>query len=141
MRDWIAHYCDSLLEYFRFKVCGSIASVFFYTFGSLNDPVYVLLIFTLIDTILGFVKAVKERQLSSDKLRKGVVKFIIYFIFIVLANCLDKVFGSPFGTSLRSFSISYLIITEGISILENLQAFGLNIPEKFKKLLDLWKSK
>ena len=140
MQEWFSYYCNRIMDGFVCKSVGSLLiSFFLYIFGQITDVVYVLIIFMVIDTCFGFFGAVKHKNVRSEKLRQGVVKWILYFVFIVLANCLDKLVKFPFTTSLRSFVLMYLCITEAISIVEHLQAYGLDVPSKITKILKLWK--
>jgi len=140
MQKWITYYFDRIMDGFVLKSIPSfLTSVFFYIFGDITDVVYVLLIFMTIDTCFGFFGAIYKKQVKSEKLRQGTIKWILYFVFIVLANCLDKLVQFPFASSLRNFVLMYLCITEAISIIEHLQSFGLVIPTKVTKFLNLLK--
>ena len=140
MQEWFSYYCNRIMDGFVCKSVGSLLiSFFLYIFGQITDVVYVLIIFMVIDTCFGFFGAVKHKNVRSEKLRQGIVKWILYFVFVVLANCLDKLVKFPFATSLRSFVLMYLCITEAISIIEHLQTFGLVIPSKIIKFLNLLK--
>ena len=140
MQKWISYYFDRIMDKFVLKSIGStVSSIFLYIFGEITDVVYVFIIFMIIDTCFGFFGAIYNKRVRSEKLRQGIVKWILYFVFIVLANCLDKLVKFPFATSLRSFVLMYLCITEAISIIEHLQSFGLVIPTKIIKFLKLLK--
>ena len=93
------------------------------SFRSVPTEIYISLAFMLIDVATGVLKAVKNKELSSTKAREGIYKktsFIIFIAFGYLAefamNYVDLGFNFPAGTTVCML----VIVTEAISVLENL---------------------
>ena len=93
------------------------------TFRSVPMEIYFALAFMLIDVVTGVLKAVKNKDLNSTKAREGIYKkasFIIFIVFGYLAefamNYVDLGFNFPAGTTVCLL----VILTEAISVLENL---------------------
>lgn len=93
------------------------------TFRSVPTEIYISLAFMLVDVATGVLKAVKNKELSSTKAREGIYKktsFIIFIAFGYLSqyamNYVDLGFNFPTGATVCLF----VILTEAISVLENL---------------------
>lgn len=93
------------------------------TFRSVPTEVYISLAFMLIDVVTGILKAVKNKELNSTKAREGIYKkasFIIFIAFGFLAEFamyyIDLGFNFPAGATVCLL----VILTEAISVLENL---------------------
>lgn len=88
----------------------------------------------VVDIVTGFLGAVLNKNLDSSKMRAGYFKKIgeIIMLAIVMLLCvsigLNKSVG--IGTSL------YLVITELMSIVENLNALGVKVPNFLKDILN-----
>ena len=90
----------------------------------------VLIICSVLDVITGFTKAVENRNLSSKVLKHGMVSKI----FIVIVVSLTYILTPILGVNLTGLVITYYIVMESISILENVSDY-LPIPKKLKNLL------
>lgn len=84
--------------------------------------IYLILVFMLTDVVSGVLKAIKNRELSSTKAREGIYKkasFILFVAFGYLADFameyIDIGFKFPAATTISTL----VIVTEAISILEN----------------------
>ncbi len=93
------------------------------TFRSVPTEVYISLAFMLIDVTTGVLKAVKNKELNSTKAREGIYKktsFIIFIAFGYLSqyamNYVDLGFNFPVSATVCLL----VILTEAISVLENL---------------------
>ena len=91
----------------------------------------VLILCSVLDIITGFIKAVEHKKLSSKKLKHGMVSKI----FIVIVVALTYVLTPITGVNLTGLVITYYIVMESVSILENVSDY-LPIPKKLKNLLD-----
>ena len=103
-------------------------------------PVFVALGFNLIDLISGIFTAVKNKDVQSSKLRDGLFKKIGFILCYAVAFGLDK-YGNYIGfdISVKTLPIvtSYAVITEIVSIIENIHSLNPEIlPEK---LLSIFK--
>ena len=80
-----------------------------------------------IDFILGILKTWKNRNTyKSRKMRDGIVRWIAELVAIVFVIGIDLVLGINF--ILITGTLSLFIYKEGGSILENLQACGVDMP-------------
>ena len=111
------------------------------TFASLYVQEYGVLLwimvgFSLLDYITGITAAVKNTGLTSQKALWGAVKKVCYFVMVTVAFGVDYLIVHAAG--LIGFSVDlhpvctlamfYLIMTESISILENLAEIGVEVP-------------
>lgn len=90
----------------------------------------VLIICSILDIITGFTKALENRKLSSKVLKHGMVSKI----FIVIVVALTHILSPILGVNLTGLVITYYIVMESVSILENVSDY-LPIPKKLKNLL------
>lgn len=114
-------------------VVSVIVSILLFAFGELTTPLLVLLIFMGMDYITGLIKAYITKHLSSKVGLKGLFKKILLLIIVSFCCMIDKLTGT--AGLLRNFVIFYYIINEGLSILENISASGIELPDKLKDAL------
>ena len=114
-------------------VISVIISILLFAFGELTTPLLVLLIFMGMDYITGLIKAYITKQLSSKVGLKGLFKKILILIIVSFCCMIDKLTGT--SGLLRNFVIFYYIVNEGLSILENISASGIELPDKLKDAL------
>ena len=113
---------------------GVIGAGLSYIFGSLDVMLMTLLIFICIDFISGFIKAWVKKEFDSSKFYIGGVKKIGILAIIAVATQLDRIVLGD-NIVLRSATISYYIINEAFSILENYGGLGLPLPKALKSTL------
>ncbi|WP_069999454.1 phage holin family protein [Cellulosilyticum sp. I15G10I2] len=101
--------------------------------GGWDKVLMALVIFIILDYITGLLKAIYNKKLSSAIGYKGIIKKVLIFIMIVIANILQTSMGV--GIPLREIVITFFACNEGLSILENASEMGLPIPEKVKDVL------
>jgi toxin secretion/phage lysis holin len=102
--------------------------------GGLDGFMYALIAFVVIDYITGVMVAILEKKLSSEIGAKGIIKKVLIFLLVGIANIIDiKLIGS--GSGIRTATIIFYLSNEGISILENSSRIGLPIPDKLKEIL------
>ena len=101
-------------------------------------PVGVALIFNAVDLITGIIGAVKNKDLESGKMRDGIFKKVGFIICYVLAILLDNfggVVGIQIGIKLLPIICVYVIMTEVVSIIENINRINPDLlPDKLKEL-------
>ena len=120
-----------------FTIFGSWLGFFL---GDLDIFIYSLVVFVICDYISGIIRAGFERKLSSKIGFKGILKKIMIFIIVGIANICDKNLIKN-QAMIRSSIIFFYIANEGLSILENALAMDLPIPKKLKILLEQKKKK
>lgn len=92
-------------------------------------------IFTLyvIDLITGALKALKRREFQSGKFFKGATKLLVYGVFLWVAVAIDTAIG--YGRSFSWAMMFYIVLTDAISIIENLDALGFETPDWIRRYL------
>lgn len=102
--------------------------------------ILVALVFNGLDLITGIVGALRNgEQIKSSKLRDGLFKkvgFIFCYTLCVMINYAENFLVLPFGVDLVPVICTYAIITEVVSIIENIYKVNPDIlPEKLKSLI------
>lgn len=122
-----------LIEMWELKlIIGSILAVF----APFKTAMAILLVMIIIDTATGSYYAAKIGKFSSKRFRKGVGKTITYMTSIIVMRLLEVGIESIIATTLITLIIvDYLIITEAISILENLTLLDVPLPAGFLKII------
>jgi toxin secretion/phage lysis holin len=106
-----------------------------YFLGGYDGFLYALIVFVVIDYLLGVMCAVIEKHLSSDIGAKGIFKKVVIFSLVGVAHIVDQnIIGD--GGAIRTAVIFFYLSNEGISIIENATRLGLPVPEKFKDILE-----
>lgn len=102
----------------------------------------VALLFNLTDLVTGLISAVKAKDLQSTKLRDGIFKKIGFLICYFLALMIDT-YGSEVGFALSikllPIIISFVCLTEVVSIIENLAKITDILPAKLLSIFHISK--
>lgn len=103
--------------------------------------VSIALVFNAIDIVTGLVKALKDKNLKSAKLRDGLFKKCGFLICYFVAWILDM-YGATIGfdipVAILPFIVFYVCSTELVSILENVCKINPDIiPEKLFEMFNL----
>ncbi len=115
-------------------VFASVGGWLGYYLGGCDGILYALVIFVVMDYITGIMCAISDKVLSSEVGFKGIVRKVLIFILVGIANILDvQVINT--GSILRTAVIFFYLSNEGISLLENATHLGLPVPEKLKVVL------
>lgn len=132
---------------------GSIVSLVSFLstkIGLTKDWMVILLISMILDYITGLTVAAINGELNSRKGILGILKKVGYIILIGVSLIVDWLMlniGGTLGIStgidcaITILILSWLILNELLSILENIGNAGVPIPESFKKLLKTFKEK
>lgn len=92
------------------------------------------LIFSLFDVITGYIQAIINNNVDSQKMRTGLLHKILIILVIILSFILQFTFNISYISSIVCI---YVIVMEVVSILENLKKAGLDLG----KLGDILKEK
>lgn len=103
-------------------------------FSSLLWQIIVTLCFILADVIVGFISAVIQKNVDSQKMREGLLRKILLIIVIILSFIIQYGFNI---TIISRVVCIYIVVMEIISILENLKKAGIDL----KKLGEILKIK
>ena len=127
------------------KVIGvTIGGIITTIWGDVDALFILLLTLIVADFILGIADAVYLKELSSSKMRKGIIRKLAIFVVIAIAVRIDIVILEqiPDGIviaghqiTVRMFFLLYFCINELLSIFENLDLLGVPIPKALKKVL------
>lgn len=93
------------------------------TVYSVPVEVKLALAFMAIDVFTGVLKAVKNKELNSTKAREGIYKkasFILFIAFGYLADYAMDYVNMGFNLPAAATICTLIIVTEAISVLENL---------------------
>lgn len=93
------------------------------TVYSVPVEVKLALAFMVIDVFTGVLKAVKNKDLNSTKAREGIYKkasFILFIAFGYLADYAMDYVNMGFNLPAAATICTLVIVTEAISVLENL---------------------
>ena len=119
-------------------IIADVATVIVYIFGGLDVALQCLLVAIAIDYISGLIKAYETRTLSSKIGMHGILKKVGLLAVVALAVVIDRITGN--SGDIRTLVIYYFVANEGLSILENLAAAGVPIPEFVTKALKVLKN-
>ena len=89
-------------------------------------PVVALVVIIFADWILGLVRAVAQKNLSSKALTSGVGKMFAYLLLIIVVN--QAAVASSMLYWLPWLTYAYISLTEVVSIIENLNDLGVHLP-------------
>ena len=85
----------------------------------------------ILDIVTGFIKAYDQKNVSSKKMKHGALAKVSIWCVVVVSIILS----GYLGTDLTTYIVSYYLIMEIVSILENASAF-IPVPDKLKNMLD-----
>lgn len=114
-------------------IIGTILSIF----SPFKVSLFILITLIIFDTITGTAYAVRIKRFSSKGFKKSLFKLMTYFGAITTVRLLEIGIQDYIGTTSAATNLitSYLILAEGISVLENLTLLGVPIPSGFIKVL------
>lgn len=102
--------------------------------------ILVALVFNGLDLITGIVGALRGgEKIKSSRLRDGLFKkvgFIFCYALGIIINYAKNLLTLPFGVDLVPVICTYTIITEVVSIIENISKINPDLlPGKLKELI------
>lgn len=116
---------------------GACAS---FLFGGWSAALTTLLFFVGADIVTGLWASGSEKGLSSAKGKIGLKGKATIFIFVAMAHLFDQfVIGS--GHVTRDGAITFYVVNEALSIIENAGRMGVPIPEIIRERIEMLKGK
>ena len=94
--------------------------------------IQLLLMVNIIDVLTGFIKAIDNKNVSSQIMKHGALSKIIIWVVVLVSG----IISSYFNTDITSYVIGYYLIMEIVSIFENATQF-ISVPEKLKDFLNV----
>lgn len=89
----------------------------------------------ILDAAVGVMKAVKKKEFKwSEGFKRSLQKFFVYVIMLLAAGVLDTNFPGEYATTTMK---TFLLVTESISIMENISALGWPVPLQLLKFLKM----
>lgn len=124
---------ENLLSYFKITV-AFVGTAFTWLFGTWDTALMVLVCFMALDYLTGLLRAIINKEVSSDTGLRGIARKGVIFVVLIVAVLLDRLLNT--GTWVfRTVVCYFYIANEGISLLENCAGLGLPIPEVVKNAL------
>ncbi len=124
---------DKVLSLWHLKVA---LSIMLSLFAPVQLSIVIVYGMVFLDTITGITCAIIMKRFNSRICRKIFKKLLVYSTCILTIRLVEIGALSSFNTSaFTQFTAGFLIITEAISILENLSVLGLPIPKNFVNIL------
>ena len=118
-------------------ILSGIGTGFIYLLGGWDIALYCLIVAIALDYISGLMKAYYTKTLSSRIGFRGILKKLGILLLVMVAVLVDKSTGE--SGAIRTLVIYYFVANEGLSIIENLAAAGIPIPNFLKKALKVLK--
>lgn len=120
-------------------ILGGAAALVVGLMGGWSPAMTILLVFIVLDFVLGTVRsAVQGRLSSATSLKKTGVKLVLLWALVTFASQLDCSLGT--STVVRDALIIAFTVAQGTSILENsipiAEAVGWDIPPFLKEALE-----
>lgn len=103
-------------------------------YNKMDSLMQVLLVFTILDYIIGVVVAYDKKEVSSSKAWKGFIKKCFNFVIILMAYKLDSIIKT--NGMLYAAATLFFLSYEGMSILEHMNTFGITFPSFIQEVLD-----
>lgn len=115
---------------------------FSYLIWGVTPAIIACVLLVVMDFILWFTLACYRGEFRMTKLRQWLMKFILYWIALIVWHLLDVlIFHSDIEFWAQNFIVLYLGITEWISVIKHLWTAWLHLPIKFIERLEWVKSK
>lgn len=124
---------ENLLNYFKVFI-ATLGTGLTWIFGAWDIAIIVLVSFMALDYFTGVLRAVVNKEVSSDIGLKGIARKTVIFVVLIVAVLLDRLLNTNTWV-FRTLVCYFYIANEGISLLENCACLGLPIPEKLKGVL------
>lgn len=115
-------------------VAGAMLGAVLWLFGGWTEAMWVLLALMGLDVLSGLVRAVDQKDLSSDVMLHGGAKKVMVWVLVGLAASVDRL-ALDLDCILRNVVVLFYCGAEGLSILENAAAVGLGIPDPLRSVL------
>ena len=122
------------------SISAGLITAISYLLNGWDTALQTLCLFMVIDFITGLLKGIINKELNSQTCLKGIVKKCCYFILVIVAVALDRLYPEAQGL-VRTLVCYFLVATDGISILENIGAAGVPYPKFLKNILEQLKDK
>lgn len=110
---------------------GAVGGVLSYMLGGWDGLLQCLLIFIVIDYASGIAAAAYTGKLSSGKGFKGIIKKAAILLTVCVSAVIEKYLALP----VRDMVVTFFVLNDGLSILENLGQI-VPLPKGLTKALE-----
>ncbi len=101
--------------------------------GAWNAAMTTLVILIALDIVSGWSRAFVQQQLSSKESLRGTFKKVLIFVAVALAAQADNLMGTD-GV-VRNAVVIFYCASEGLSVIENVVAAGMPVPDFLREAL------
>lgn len=129
---------EKLDVFYKIGATG-IGGIIGYLYGGWSPLLQVLIAFVIVDYVTGLIASGVEGKLSSKAGFRGILKKIMIFLMVAVANLIDSAIGE--NQLIRDATIFFYLANELLSILENAGRTGLPVPDAIKKAVEVLKGK
>lgn len=116
------------------SIVAVIGAIITFLLGGWSPLLQVLVIFIVMDYVLGFLVAATHGELNSSIGFKGIAKKVIILSLVAVAYAIDTIMGD--GTLIRDAVIFFYLANELLSILETVGKTNLPVPDVLKKAVE-----
>lgn len=95
-----------------------------FNFTNIMWQIVTPLIFSLADIVTGYIQAIINKNIDSQKMRSGLLHKILIILVIILSFIIQFTFNIKY---ISSIVCVYVILMETVSIFENLKKAGLDL--------------
>lgn len=127
IRDSLVWVAQRIVELPLWKaILGVIVATMHFLVGDVTPALRAILVLVALDWVTGFCYALIRREVSSRRLFRGAVKLAIYANLLILGHqCASS--GIPVaGMGVAGLIEGYLLLTEAVSVAENLDRIALH---------------
>ncbi len=125
MKDWKL---NALVKAVLVSIIAGITTLL----GGWDDVMQILTVLVVLDFLSGWIRAIVQKQLSSDESFRGVAKKVLIFMIVMVAAQVDRLAETAVA---RELAIMFYCATEGLSIVENCVAAGIPVPSFLRDIL------
>ena len=115
-----------------FALVGTFLS---WALGGFDKMLQALILFMVLDFLLGFLAAWKGRRVNSQAMFWGGINKLLVLGFVVIGSALDWLLGVP-DPYIRTGVIWFYIGRELLSITENYGNMGMKLPPFISEVLE-----
>ena len=101
--------------------------------GGWSPAMTTLLVIVALDIVSGFIRAGVQKRLSSKESWAGGLRKFMIFVMVALAAQVDGVTGA--APLLRNAVVIFYCVSESLSVIENVVAAGLPVPDVIRDAL------
>lgn len=116
-------------------ILAAFGTLFTWLFGAWDLSLMILVTMMALDYMTGITRGyIANKKLNSDYGFRGLLKKVTIFYVLILAVLIDRIIGE--GWIFRTLVCFWYTGNEGLSVLENVVAIGLPVPDKIKDALE-----